>query len=136
MIFRIGGLVVKLAVAIASYENYFRDQCRLAPGSIPGRCNQYYLVSFCRVFCGGWTERELRAFGAVKARTTRHAKVQPRAPPHLPRDFRVPPFLFETYAPTARRCLPVIISSQSLFEPVDLNLSALSDLRRAVNRCS
>jgi hypothetical protein len=50
MIFRIGGLVVKLAVAIASYENYSRDQCRLAPGSIPGRCNQFYLLSFCRFF--------------------------------------------------------------------------------------
>jgi hypothetical protein len=47
----IGGLVVKLAVATA-----LRAKLRLAPGSIPGRCNLFFclfalLLSFLASFC-------------------------------------------------------------------------------------
>jgi hypothetical protein len=44
---RIGGLVVKLAVAIC------KRSIRLAPGSIPGRCNEIrFFLPF--LWCWGW----------------------------------------------------------------------------------
>jgi hypothetical protein len=96
----------------------------------------FFLLSGCSRLLLRWWWCRVGNFGAVKARTICHARAQPRAPPHLPRDLRVPPFLFGTYAPALRRCLPVIITSQSLFGPAVLTLSALSGLRRAVNHRS
>jgi hypothetical protein len=88
----IGGLVVKLAVAIC-----FR-LIRLAPGSIPGRCNYLFAVVrlWLRVFW--WDER--RGHVAYTASCTamlahRHAS----APPHQPSRFRVPPSLFSYTRP-------------------------------------